>query len=331
MTTTLTDRYIDATVRTLPLDTQADVREELAAVIADDVDARLERGDTRADAEYAVLTELGDPDVLAARYADRPLRLIGPRYYLTWWRLLKLLWIIVPIAAAVGVTIAQLIASAPVSEIIGQVIVVVIGAFVHVGFWVTVVFVILERTGTDAQVSWTPDQLPEPRETGASRGDLIASLVVLGIITAALMWDHFVGLARIAPSGLGEFVSGSLSGDTVAVPVLNPGLWPLWYGALFVVIALEAALAIAVFARHGWTQAFAAVNTVLAVSAATLLLVPLMAGQLVNPALVASLTAAADGSADAMRITAVIVGAVIVGVAVWDTVDGWRKAVRATA
>ena len=30
-----------------------------------------------------MLTELGDPVILAAEYADRPLHLIGPRYYLT--------------------------------------------------------------------------------------------------------------------------------------------------------------------------------------------------------------------------------------------------------
>ena len=31
------------------------------------------------------------PAMLAARYADRPLHLIGPRYFPTWWRLLRLL------------------------------------------------------------------------------------------------------------------------------------------------------------------------------------------------------------------------------------------------
>lgn len=42
---------------------------------------------------------------LAAGYVDRPLQLIGPRYFLTWWRLLKLLLAIVPAVAFVGVSV----------------------------------------------------------------------------------------------------------------------------------------------------------------------------------------------------------------------------------
>ena len=61
-------------------------------------------------AERAVLTDLGDPDKLAAGYTDRPLHLIGPRYYLDWWRLLKLLlWIVLP-CAAFGVALGQTLA-----------------------------------------------------------------------------------------------------------------------------------------------------------------------------------------------------------------------------
>ena len=57
-----------------------------------------------------MLTELGDPDKLAAGYTDRPLYLIGPRYYLDWWRLLKLLLWIVPACAAFGVALGQTLA-----------------------------------------------------------------------------------------------------------------------------------------------------------------------------------------------------------------------------
>ena len=47
-------------------------------------------GQDPATAEREVLTELGNPAQLAARYADRRLQLIGPTYYLAWLRLLKL-------------------------------------------------------------------------------------------------------------------------------------------------------------------------------------------------------------------------------------------------
>ena len=62
------------------------------------------------------LVELGDPAALAASYVDRPLQLIGPRYYLTWWRLLKLLYsVVLPIAVA-AVVLAQLLSGADVGE-----------------------------------------------------------------------------------------------------------------------------------------------------------------------------------------------------------------------
>ena len=104
---TLTERYIAATTASLPAESQQDVRAELGVSIADAVEARIEQGEDPAAAERAVLTELGDPVVLAAGYADRPLHLIGPRYYLTWWRLLKALLIIVPLCALGGVAVAH--------------------------------------------------------------------------------------------------------------------------------------------------------------------------------------------------------------------------------
>ena len=141
-TATLTERYISATIRSLRPDAQDDVRAELEAAITDAVEARVEQGEAPEAAERAVLTDLGDPGVLAAGYADRPLHLIGPRYYLTWWRLLKLLLIIVPACAAVGVAIAKLIEGAPVGDVIGAIVAVTLSVVVHVCFWVTLVFVV---------------------------------------------------------------------------------------------------------------------------------------------------------------------------------------------
>jgi hypothetical protein len=105
MTTTtsnLTDRYVDATLRRLPSDKRPDIEKELRASIADAVDARVEAGTALAEAEVAVLTELGDPARLAAGYAERPLHLIGPELFLDYTRLLRTLLVtIVPIVAAV--------------------------------------------------------------------------------------------------------------------------------------------------------------------------------------------------------------------------------------
>lgn len=338
MAATLTECYISATIKTLPPATQDDVRAELEASIGDAVEARAEQGETRPDAERAVLTELGDPAVLAARYAERPLHLIGPKYYLTWWRLLKLLLWIVPVCVAAAVALGLTISDAPVGEIIGQTIAITLSVAVHLCFWTTLVFVVLERSGADTGVKWSVDSLPEPQESGAGRGDLIASLVFLGIAVAALLWDRFVGFVVFATGDID--VSDGLGAQTDVMSILHPGLWPWWIGGALVLIGLEAALAIAVYANRGWRPVLAVLNTVLAVVFAAAAIYLLATGQLVNPDFLAFIADAggegfatgdgkAAGEGGTFRILAVLTGAVIVGIAVWDIVDGWRKTRRA--
>ncbi|WP_194420439.1 permease prefix domain 1-containing protein [Microbacterium abyssi] len=327
MAATLTERYISAVTKSLNPEAQSDVRAELEASIGDAVEARTDQGEPKVDAERTVLTELGDPAVLAAGYADRPLHLIGPKYYLTWWRLLKLLWIIGPICAAAGVTIANMIVDKPVGEIIGQFFVVGITTIVHIGFWTTLVFFILERTGADTGVKWSVDSLPEPQETGAGRGDLIASLVFLGIMAGVLLWDRFIGFVLVSADSVD--VGIGLGSQTSAMPILNPELWPWWIGGGLILMGVEAALAIAIYAGRGWRPGFAMLNTVLAIVFAAGALYLLISGRLLNPDFLDFTLGRADVPSEVGRILAVLLAVVIVGVAVWDIIDGWLKTRRA--
>ncbi len=327
MTITLTERYISAVTRRLPAAVQDDVRDELAASVADEIEARLEQGEAPGDAERAVLTALGDPDALAAGYADRPLQLIGPRYYLAWWRLLKLLLWIVPACVLGAVILAKLIEDAPVGEIVGAAAAATVGSIVHVAFWTTVVFAVLDRTGADATVGWDLDSLPEPQEIGAGRGDLIGSLVFLGIAAAAVLWDRFIGIVFFADEGVD--VGVGLGSQTTAVPLLDPQLWPWWMGGVLLVIAAEAVLAIVVYARRGWSPVLAAANTVLAVVIAAAAVYLLVTDQVLNPVFSAHMIDQLGVPAEVGRILAIITGISFVGVAVWDIIDGWLKAIRA--
>jgi hypothetical protein len=322
---TLTERYISATIRSLKPDAQADVRAELEASIADAVEARLEQGEALADAERAVLTELGDPGILAAGYADRPLHLIGPRYYLTWWRLLKVLLLAVPVSVLGVVALGQTISGAAVGEIISSSILAAGGVVIQLCFWTTLVFVVLERAGTDTGETWNVDKLPEPMENSGGRSELIAALVFLGIAVGALLWDRFRGFVIV---------------DGEALPILDPQLWPWGISALFALIALEAVFAIVVFMRGRWSVGLAVANTVLALIFLAWALTLLLRGGLVNPDFLSHLTAVggegfAAGDAKAadeggiFRILAVLLGfAIALGVG-WDIVDGWVKAARA--
>lgn len=318
-TTTLTERYVDAAMRTVPERQRADLAAELRASIDDQVEARVADGQDRAAAERAVLIDLGDPEKLAADYTDRPLHLIGPRYYLAWWRLTKLLWAIVPACAAFGVALGQTLAGADFGEIIASVVSVVLGVVVHIGFWTTLVFFIVERTAKGSDVGfvgdWTPESLPEPRDRGAGLTDLVASLVFLAVAAGAILWDRFVGFVLVA--GTGE-----------RMPFLAPSLWPWWIGALFVLMVLEALLAISVYAKGRWDIGSATVNLCLNLAIALPAVWLLMNEQLVNPGFFDAVIAA--GSVETVRgVVLTLTGFGIVAVAAWDAVDAFVKARRA--
>lgn len=316
-TPTLTDRYIDAAMRAVPERQRADLAAELRASIADDIDTRIEAGEDDAAAERDVLTALGDPEKLAAGYTDRPLHLIGPKYFLDWKRLVVLLlWIVLP-CAAFGVALGMTIAGEPVGGIIGTVAAVLVSAFVHVVFWTTLVFALVERYGEDdpkaAPPAWKLDDLPDPRPKGAGLPDMIATLVLLGLVTAAVLWDRFVG-----------FVPGE-----PGLSFLDPGLWPAWIILLFVVIGLEAAVAVAVYAARRWTIPLAVANAVLNVVIVVPALWLLVEGRLLNAAFWPGVIADDPASAQTVAgVMAAIFGIGFAGIAVWDTIDAFLKARR---
>ena len=79
---------------------------------------------------------------------------------------------------------------------------------VHLVFWTTLVFAVVERSGPRGAkplTVWTVDHLPEPRAQGAGFVDMVAALVFLAIGAAALIWDQTIGFGfavdRRCPSG----------------------------------------------------------------------------------------------------------------------------------
>ncbi|MDX2376014.1 permease prefix domain 1-containing protein [Microbacterium sp. LRZ72] len=310
-TASLTDRYVAAAVRGVPEKARADLAAELRASIADQVDARTAAGEPADAAERAVITGFGDPDVLAAGYADRPLQLIGPRFYLTWRRLLTLLlWIVVPIIGFI-VAAVEIVEGEAVGAVITAVWVAVLGVGVQLCFWVTVVFAVLERTGAGKAMpieSWSPDRLPEPRQQGAGLPELIGSLVFLCAVAGAVVWDRLFGLVYV--------------GDGWRA-ALSPQLWPWWVAGLFVILVAEAVFAVVLYRMRRWTYGLAAVNAVLALAFAIPAIVLTAGGMVIDPALYAY---AGDAAAQVQVVipTAIAIG--IAAIALWDIADGFFKA-----
>ncbi|WP_342022098.1 permease prefix domain 1-containing protein [Arthrobacter citreus] len=312
---TLTDRYVAAALKSLPEQQRGDIDRELRASISDAVDARIEAGQAPADAENAVLTEFGDPQRLAAGYADRPLYLIGPDLYLDWWRVLKILLLIVVPLAFVATILVQMAAdpanpvAAFAAAISGS-----LGSLVHVTFWVTLVFAILERTGARRRhpglQQWRPEMLPQiHRSSGISLSDTIASVIVLAFFIGLLLWQRVGSLLY-------------LEGEPVLV--LQEQLWDFWLPYIIVLLALEAVFAVVLYVAGRWTYALAAVNAALALLFMVPVLWLLANGRVFDWSFLSNVGWGTDTAAWIGGATA----AAVLIISLWDIADGFRKAWR---
>lgn len=218
-----------------------------------------------------------------------------------------------PVCAAFGVSLAMVLDGASFGQIIGALVPILLSVVVHLAFWTTLVFVVLERTGHQPLDggAWSLDSLPQPRQKGVGLGDMVSSLVFLAIMVGVVLWDLFVGFVPTEPG----------------LSFLDPGLWPWWILGLFLVMALEAVLAIVVYALGRWTAGLAVANGILNLVIAVPALWLLFEGRLINPEYFSTIVP--DDAAAVEPIVATVVGFVIAGVAIWDTIDASLKAVRA--
>lgn len=318
---TLTDRYVFAALKSIPEQQRGDIDRELRASITDAVDARIDAGEPPAGAEKAVLTEFGDPQRLAARYADRPLYLIGPDLYLDWRRVLRILLLIVVPLAFVAATLVRM-ATDPENPAaaFGAAISASLTALVQVTFWVTLVFAILQRTETRRKdlglQKWTPATLPQiPRSSGISLSDTIASVIVLAFFIGLLLWQRVGSLFY-------------LEGEPVLV--LQEQLWDFWLPYIIVLLVLEAVFAVVLYTAGRWTYAFAAVNASLGLLFMVPVLWLLATGRVFDWSFLSNVGWGTDTAA---WIGAATAAAVLI-ISLWDIADGFRKArktVRHTA
>ncbi|MGS2618547.1 HAAS signaling domain-containing protein [Micromonospora sp. LZ34] len=312
--TTMTDRYLAATLRSVPVARREEIATELRGSIEDMIEGRAAGGQDTATAEREVLTELGDPAQLAARYADRRLQLIGPTYYLAWERLLKLLLSFVP--ATVGIVVGLLAATDGENPggAVGEGIATALTVAVHIGFWVTLVFAVLERTNTALHLpQWSVDQLPEgPVDRQITLTDTAAAIGFLGLFIAYLPMQHFR-----------SFVPAD--GDD-NLPILDPALWSFWLPFLIAVLVATVGLEIAKYRAGRWTWPLVAVNAVLNLAFAVPVIWLMSTDRLLNPDFVNRFEWL--GEADNLNTVATVVVAGTVLVVLWDTVDSAIKAYR---
>ncbi|BCY06848.1 permease prefix domain 1-containing protein [Actinoplanes sp. L3-i22] len=302
--TNLVDRYVFTALRRIPEQQRADIDRELRASIDDAVDARIEAGETPEAAVETTLTELGDPEKLADQYAGRPLYLIGPELFPLWRRLLKvLLWTILPIVVTVGVVV-QIIDDPNIGKIIGGVVGSGFTVGAHLCFWVTLVFAIAERTGTQLKVNWSLKDLPRYEGHRATLGQMITGIVWLVLLIAALVLQQFT---------------------FTDVPLLDPANWTFWWPVLIGLFVLRAFYYVWLHRIGTWTRTVTVVNAILTVAWAAPLIWLLATDRFFNPEFHGFLDL--HGGDFRHWLNLGIIGLVAVGAA-WDIIDTGLRAER---
>ncbi|MGI5243804.1 permease prefix domain 1-containing protein [Dactylosporangium sp. CA-139066] len=277
MTLTLTDRYVDATLRRLPGRQRPDIEQELRTSIADAIEDRVEAGAAPGDAERAVLTDLGDPARLAAGYADRPLHLVGPAMYLDYTRLLTtLLATVVPAVAGYVGLMRALSGDASAAGIAAATAGAAITTAVHVAFWTTLAFVLLDRLrGGRARPArpWSPESLPEQPGRRARHAELVTETLLLILISTFILLSPFV-----SPLAAG--------GDPI--PLFTPWLWDT--GLVYLFITLAAANLAVSFAKYyvRWSVGRALAGALVQVAGALTLVWLAATDHILNPAFAAA-------------------------------------------
>jgi hypothetical protein len=195
-------------------------------------------------------------------------------------------------------------------------------AGLHAFFWVTIIFVVIERVDatrkardeiTGAARRWTVDRLPAlppGRVTaGETVGEVLTTLISIGGIL---------------------FLNGAVwftDASGAVIPLFNPDLWGLWMPILIGWLVAIAGLQVLIFLRGRWTTSLAVVHAVFQLNFTVPFVGLALTGSLINPAFADALgwPPLAHGNGPVMLS---IAGGVVL-VTAWEIFDGFRRARRA--
>lgn len=311
---TLTDRYVWAVTRGVPHDRRQAVgvrlRSDLEASIAD----KRAAGADAASAEKATIVDFGDPDRRAAEVSGRPGYLIGPAYFFDYRRTMIIVLSAVTPSVFGALLLVQAMAGSDVWAALFSALSVAVTVAVQVAFWLTVAFAVIDRTsGSRRRESrtWDPADLPEVPTAKVGLGETIFAVLAYLLFIGLMVWQQNI------------WVVESAGGEST--PVLDPALWSFWLPWFIVLAVLEMVFALVLYAIGHWTWALAWVNVGLNLAFA----VPAVMLVATDQVLSTQFRAVFAEVMPVLEMFLRVIPFVIVGVAVLDIVDGFRKARRA--
>lgn len=322
--TQLIERYVTAALNRIPEDRRADVGRDIRGAIDEMVTPRVENGEPEETAVRAVLTELGDPAVLAASYHEQKRYLIGPGWYPAYIEVMKrVLTIAVPVIAVLAMIVTLASSDGDLAEALESGIGAVFGVGIQVLFWVTLGFVIAERTSGMERPSmtgeaWTVDDLPEQPAQGRQigLGDTLLS-VITSVVFGALVFAQW-------NNGIGAFARG-LDDSYKHLPLLNPDLGAGWVVGFYALLAVSIGTAIVQHITGYWTRPMVMLTVIDSALWAIYVIALASTQQIFNAELAERIDIDTDadwwsagGSANW------IAALVIIAISAWDIWEAWK-------
>jgi len=249
----LIERYVHQVGEYLPSKERADIEAELRSQIQDQLDDRYEGSPTQ-DEIAAVLTELGAPHQMAARYSSQQY-LVGPDLYPTMILVLRQGWVFVP-PIVIIVSILGLLDDAqtvPLLNLFLDTLFGVIQAVFMFSAVVVLIFALIQRSGVklDPQdMAFNPLDLPEVNSPQAvDRLESAFGITIGTIVSLILLYFLSVG---------GMTLSFNLNNPGEVIPI--PQSWTILLIAMVVgMIGIHAL----VLRRKSWTMGLWLFETVI--------------------------------------------------------------------
>ncbi|MEK9199945.1 HAAS signaling domain-containing protein [Ureibacillus sp. FSL E2-3493] len=326
----LIDSYIHEVTRRLPQKSREDIGLELKSTIEDMLPLEYTEKDVKQ-----VLQQLGNPVSLASSYNDRPMHLIGPKYFDLYVSFLKMIVPIAAVIAFISVAAIQIIEFEQGEtvlttglNILTQSIWNIVSIFIQVFFWLTLIFAIVERIDgikdnqprTMSLNEWTPDDLKNipfiPKKRAISKRHVFGSLLWTAIWGTFYFYaSHLVGVYEKTDDGL-TFIMPSLNQT-----ILN-SYWPL----IVLVIGMEIGLALYQLFKGQWTKKVAIFNVLREVIGVVTLIIVIINPNLFNHEFLTYLANIFDISSEKVRQFIVMAIMLVPLFSIWNCVDGFRKA-----
>lgn len=332
----LIDRYVYAVTKHFQKDTREDVGKELRANIED----MLPENYTDKDV-YQVLEELGSPRKLANEYNPQKRYLIGPGYYDNYLSVLKLV-VGICVSVLVGISIIGFAIELPVDGytnnnlimLITDLISAVFDGAIQGALWVTIIFVILERSGAESgQVpfsnkQWTPDDLPEypvNDNKKISRGETILSMVLTVLFTAVIY---------VKPQLIALYIKDD-NGVLSATPFFNVERLQSYLPIFFGFLIIQFGIFIWKYITGSWNLPLAIVNIIYNVAFCILIIVMINDQTLFNTVFFSKFVEITKGSSlqisSWFNMCKWVFVAVFVLINIWDSISSIIKSLSRTS